>query len=127
MLNKDGLFALATSDHMLSRDSLAGIALYPSTSPDQTKLAYYQFSSTTQGDGALAVVSLVAQGSSNLIPWQPNWISILGWLTDDQLVIALDNPSGGSVLVLNPYTGQAQEVSPSLPNVFVPTQARPAY
>jgi WD40 repeat protein len=51
----------------------------------------------------------------DLFYWSVDWQWVLGWVDDDRLAIAIPGRPDGAVTVLNPFTGQWNEIWPEFP------------
>lgn len=52
------------------------------------------------------------------IPWMENWGVIRGWLDDNHLFIDGNAPRIGTIFIVNPITGEVQEFSSTIPNIY---------
>jgi hypothetical protein len=50
--------------------------------------------------------------------WKENWSSIVGWIDEDRLQISAEAELPGTMIVLNPFTGQASVLSPEFPDLY---------
>lgn len=92
-------------------------------SPDQKTLAYVNQDDTT-GKAYLVVKRFDFEHSIN-IPFQPNWVDLVGWINDQQLVILLKWIEGESknltqppLLAINPFTMEEQHLRTDLPDIY---------
>lgn len=89
-------------------------------SPDGRWLAYIRDSYDQEGhliDSKLSLLGADSQQQS-AIPWGKDWAAISGWLDNERLVIVPLNRPKGTIIVINPFTEQQQELPPFFPDVY---------
>jgi len=95
-------------------------------SPDGKWMAYYQYPVNSNDNKKLVIVDFA--GKRQLaIPWEKDWGFISSWLTPQNLLIGMDLSSSGETsaikrgstfLVLNPFTGGRQILSPEFLDIY---------
>lgn len=101
---------------------------YMSVSPDGKWLAYlgvvYDQSRNTELEKWLVVATRDGQ-QYKVIPWEENWFFIAQWLDNERLVIIRQRWNNrnmpfelDSVIMLNPFTGERQELLPDFPDIY---------
>jgi hypothetical protein len=88
-------------------------------SPDGKWFAYIEIYSDTSGHYQSHQLKLVtADGQQQVIPnWKELWSTIIGWLDNQRLALTLREHDDGTVIVLNPFTGQSQELKPTFNDI----------
>jgi hypothetical protein len=94
-------------------------------SPDRTLMAFNNVISDAENRKIRdELIIVTADGQrQKMIPWEKKWLSILGWVSDQSLLFAYDEPAFQadwqktpiSYLVLNPFSGERQILRPDFP------------
>lgn len=93
-----------------------------SVSPNRKLVSYERVSLDTERRviGKELVVASVDGKVLKTVPWEKRWMTLLGWLDNDRLMISYDEPVAGkmpvSFLALNPFTGESQVLRPDFPD-----------
>jgi hypothetical protein len=105
-------------------------------SPDKTQIAYIRVPADDDGNPTMdkeLVVATLDDTRLSTIPWENDWKTIEGWTSDQRLVIhaLLSDSSGGDdinqksyYLVVNPLTGEREELFHDFPGYFNPQLAQ---
>jgi WD40-like Beta Propeller Repeat len=84
-------------------------------SPDKMYLAYSDWSDE---DGNFKLVVTDASGQQLIvIPWENDWFLLVQWLDNQRLVIIKKSYPLYSTVILNPFTGEQQEIPSDYPNI----------
>lgn len=51
-------------------------------------------------------------------PWHEDWSSIVGWIDEDRLLVSAEGELPGTMIILNPFTGEASVLSPEFPDLY---------
>jgi WD40 repeat protein len=88
-------------------------------SPDNKLLAYTRstINGTTTVSKNLEIISLVGE-LHEVIPVEINMVSLSGWLDNQRLIFRESFEPISTQIVLNPFTGQRQELLPDFPNIY---------
>jgi hypothetical protein len=93
-----------------------------SVSPNRRLVSYQSVFLDTEGKVIGEELAIASADGKLLktIPWEQRWMTLLGWLDNDRLMISYDEPVEGkmpvSFLVLNPSTGERQVLRPDFPD-----------
>lgn len=93
------------------------------TSPDHEKAAYIEtYYRTVNGspsyiDQKLKI--LLSNGEeTDVSDWQPTNEKLIEWFDNDRLLISLTDHSDGTISLLNPFTGERQDIQPSFSDIY---------
>lgn len=65
------------------------------------------------------LVILNAFGQTKVsVPWKENWGVLRGWLDDKYLFIESREPILGTIIIVDPFTGQTRDLVPTLTNIY---------
>jgi WD40 repeat protein len=91
-------------------------------SPDGKWLAYrsvlYENGQFNHNDDKLTIIDANGQVQAAM-DWDGDWFNIIGWLDSERLYITTYDGSERGVNIVNPFTGESQPFSPSLPDLFI--------
>jgi hypothetical protein len=89
-------------------------------SPDRKLLAYKTvlFEAGELVDNRLVLVDSDGQTIAAM-DWEDNWFRIEGWLDMEHLILGSTDYAWPGVYVVNPFTGESQEFTPSLPDFYI--------
>ncbi len=88
----------------------------PVVSPSRSQVAYWGADQNT--GRPFLVVSTSDNAQLKQLPLQKGWVTMPRWQDDQHLLIRLDSASPPySITLLNPFTGETQELAPDFPNI----------
>jgi WD40-like Beta Propeller Repeat len=89
-------------------------------SPDQRKVIYFEYfyDKGTYKFISRQLVMLLPDRTQKIIPYVDEWGTLIKWFDDDWLLFSPTNRIPGTIILVNPITGQSREILPSFSDIY---------